>query len=189
MRDERADPGPTLESILGWGQGQDPSCLAQVRIVTIPRCHPLTVWPGVCHSTRNNFFRGNPKRKPFRVRGINHCKLFYDCHLSSSLSAPNINIKNFYHVDICPSMGEGWWLRVTGCMQAQDLDTASLPVRGWGPAWARAASTIWRLRAVRAGPVFLEAGCNETYTRLTHPTLGKTMTSNTQDQIQNDKSA
>ena len=37
------------------------------------------------------------------------------------------------------------------------------------------------LEAVRAGPVSSEAGCNETYTRLTHPTLGKTRTLNTQD--------
>lgn len=59
---------PTLESILGQGQGQDPSCSAQVRSVTIPRCHPLTV----CHSTRKYFLRGNQKFKPFHVI-LNHC--------------------------------------------------------------------------------------------------------------------
>ena len=123
---------PTLESILGQGRAQDPSCSAEVRIVTIPRRHPLTVWLDVClcHQTMGNslFWETiNLTYFTFTVCSVN-CLTIVTTLSRFLLFSKCANFVLYPYKYV-----EGWWLRVTGCMQAQDLDQASLPSRGWAP--------------------------------------------------------
>ena len=164
-------PGPGSGSIVAsWGQD----------------CHDTEVSSSRCLSlSQKILFQGNQKCEPFRVIFKSLYILFDDCHLLASV--PSLKIcwylfkyisKSFYLV----SVQNGWRFMVEShrLLYADSGPGPSLSPR---PAWAGAASTIWRLGAVRAGPVSSEAGCNETYTRLTHPTLGKTMTPSTETTI------